>query len=74
MKNNVHASPPVLASIFAFVGLGIAGQALADDVRSLPEVEVTSSRYSLIGVADNASEGVAGPFHAWARCSRSFLD
>ena len=35
--------------------------AFADDVRSLPEVEVSTSRYSLLGLADSASEGVAGP-------------
>ena len=40
----------------------IAPNAAADDVRSLPEVEVSASRYSLIGVADSASEGVAGQF------------
>jgi len=40
----------------------IASRAAADDVRSLPEVEVSASRYSLIGVADSASEGVAGQF------------
>ena len=40
----------------------IATSAHADDVRSLPEVEVTASRYSLIGVADSAGEGVAGQF------------
>lgn len=33
----------------------------ADDVRSLPEVEVSTSRYGLLGLADSASEGVAGP-------------
>jgi len=33
----------------------------ADDIRSLPEVEVAASRYSLLGVADAASEGAAGP-------------
>ncbi len=35
--------------------------ARADDIRSLPEVEVEASRYSLLGVADAASEGAAGP-------------
>ena len=40
----------------------IATRAAADDVRSLPEVEVSASRYSLIGIADSASEGVAGQF------------
>ncbi len=37
------------------------GSALADDVRTLPAVEVNASRYGLLGVADTASEGVAGP-------------
>ncbi|MFM7631951.1 MAG: TonB-dependent receptor plug domain-containing protein [Betaproteobacteria bacterium] len=40
----------------------VATNANADDVRSLPEAEVSASRYSLIGVADNAGEGVAGQF------------
>ncbi len=35
--------------------------AVADDVRSLPQVEVNASRYSLLGIADAASEGAAGP-------------
>jgi hypothetical protein len=39
-----------------------ASQAWADDVRSLPEVEVSASRYSLVGIADTASEGVAAQF------------
>jgi len=39
-----------------------AVKASADDVRTLPEVEVSASRYSLVGVADTASEGVAGQF------------
>jgi hypothetical protein len=62
MKNNLSSAQPVLALTLAFSGLGITGEALADDIRSLPEVEVTSSRYGLVGVADNASEGVAGQF------------
>ncbi len=33
----------------------------ADDLRSLPEVEVSASRYGLLGAADNSAEGVAGP-------------
>ena len=39
-----------------------AVKASAEDVRTLPEVEVSASRYSLVGVADTASEGVAGQF------------
>jgi hypothetical protein len=38
----------------------ITSVATADDVRKLPEVEVSTSRYGLLGVADSASEGVAG--------------
>lgn len=38
-----------------------APRADADDIRSLPAVEVDSSRYSLLGTADAASEGAAGP-------------
>ncbi len=38
----------------------ITSAATADDVRNLPEVEVSTSRYGLLGVADSASEGVAG--------------
>jgi len=34
----------------------------ADDLRSLPAVQVSASRYSLIGVADNAADGMAGQF------------
>lgn len=62
MKNNVRPIQPALVLTLASMGLCITPEALADDVRSLPEVEVTGSRYSLIGAADNASEGVAGPF------------
>ncbi len=35
--------------------------AWADDIRSLPQIEVEAARYSLLGVADAASEGAAGP-------------
>lgn len=34
--------------------------AQADDIRSLPSVEVFSSRYSLLGSADTANEGAVG--------------
>ncbi len=37
-----------------------ATTALADDIRTLPTVEVVGSRYSLLGAADTASEGAAG--------------
>ena len=62
MKMTLRPAQLVLASIFASSGLWITCGVLADDIRSLPEVEVTSSRYGLVGVADNASEGVAGQF------------
>lgn len=45
-----------LAALYA-----ICLPSFADDVRSLPEVEVSASRYGLLGIADSASEGVAGP-------------
>lgn len=51
-------APLSLASLCVAVNLP---SALANDVRTLPEVEVNASRYSLLGVADTASEGVAGP-------------
>jgi hypothetical protein len=54
------SSRPILLRLLALSA--IATRAAADDVRSLPEVEVSASRYSLIGVADSASEGVAGQF------------
>ncbi len=34
--------------------------AWADDIRSLPAVEVFSSRYSLLGAADTANKGAVG--------------
>ena len=34
---------------------------MADDIRTLPTVEVVGSRYSLLGAADTANEGAAGP-------------
>ncbi len=43
------------------VGLMAVGAVHANDVRELPEVEVRASRYGLLGIADAASEGVAGP-------------
>ncbi len=50
-----------LAPIACAVSLAMALPAAADDIRSLPQVEVEASRYSLLGVADAASEGAAGP-------------
>ena len=41
--------------------LAAAGTAVwADDIRTLPGVEVVGSRYSLLGAADTANEGAAG--------------
>ena len=53
-------SKPRLSLFRLLILSTLASPALADDVRSLPEVEVSASRYSLVGVADTASEGVAG--------------
>jgi hypothetical protein len=52
-------SAPMYALISA--ALAAAGTAaLADDIRTLPTVEVVGSRYSLLGAADTANEGAAG--------------
>ena len=40
--------------------LSISPVAWCDDIRSLPAVEVFSSRYSLLGAADTANEGAVG--------------
>ncbi len=45
----------------AISGLTSSPWAQADDIRSLPAVEVDSARFSLLGTADAASEGAAGP-------------
>ena len=49
--------PPALIMSSLFL---VVGQTAADDIRALPEVEVISSRYSLLGAADTANEGVVG--------------
>lgn len=50
-----------LLSVFiASALLSVVEQVAADDIRALPEVEVISSRYSLLGAADTANEGVVG--------------
>ncbi len=51
---------PYQTGLIATTLLCITGTVTADDVRSLPAVEVISSRYSLLGAADAASEGVVG--------------
>ena len=51
---------PLLSVFIASALLSVVGQVAADDIRALPEVEVISSRYSLLGAADTASEGVVG--------------
>ncbi len=55
-RNTVRLSPIACAAL-----LSLCLPALADDIRSLPQVEVEASRFSLLGVADAASEGAAGP-------------
>ena len=60
--SRLPCSLPVLTVAIAAAFAGIAAlPAQADDIRSLPAVEVDSSRYSLLGTADAASEGAAGP-------------
>ncbi len=49
------------AAAFTALNLLPLTPAQADDIRSLPAVEVNSARYSLLGTADAASEGAAGP-------------
>ncbi len=55
--------PPktLLAGLISSMMLVNAQLAFADDIRSLPPVEVVS-RYSLLGVGDTANEGAAGQF------------
>ena len=50
-----------VAVIAAIAEFAVPAGAYADDIRSLPAVEVDSARYSLLGTADAASEGAAGP-------------
>ena len=57
-RNQIAMMPLVVAVLLMMNAV----KASADDVRTLPEVEVSASRYSLVGVADTASEGVAGQF------------
>lgn len=52
---------PIPCALSAAMAIAVALPAVADDIRSLPQVEVEASRYSLLGVADAASEGAAGP-------------
>ena len=62
MNRYTIRNPVTIPSVIAaFLIVNTVG-AIADDVRTLPEVEVSASRYSLVGVADTASEGVAGQF------------
>ena len=46
-------------SLACLIAALLTGAAMADDIRSLPTVEVVS-RYSLLGAADTANEGAAG--------------
>ncbi len=52
---------PMSCALSSALALAWPLPAWADDIRSLPQVEVEASRYSLLGVADAASEGAAGP-------------
>lgn len=65
MAGSTRAPLPLrYACLSNFVALSLmasVGPLHANDVRSLPEVEVNASRLSLLDVADSASEGVAGP-------------
>ena len=55
-----YLKPTQLSSLILSALFLAAGQVAADDIRALPEVEVISSRYSLLGAADTANEGVVG--------------
>ena len=46
----------ILSQLIASALMIAAGSVVADDIRSLPPVEVVS-RYSLLGAADSANEG-----------------
>ncbi len=63
-ENNNHArqfhSPQNLPYSADYISAGhLSGIALADDIRTLPPVEVLS-RYSFLGAADSANEGAVG--------------
>ena len=49
----------ILSQLIASLLMIGAGSVVADDIRSLPPVEVVS-RYSLLGAADSANEGAVG--------------
>jgi hypothetical protein len=55
-----YLKPTQLSGLILSALFLAAGQVAADDIRALPEVEVISSRYSLLGAADTANEGVVG--------------
>ena len=58
-SSSTRLNPLVTLSTAFTIFLLISGRVWADDIRSLPPVEVEGSRYSLLGVADTANEGVA---------------
>jgi outer membrane cobalamin receptor len=61
MKSAPLPPKTLLAGLISSMMLVNAQLAFADDIRSLPPVEVVS-RYSLLGVGDTANEGAAGQF------------
>ncbi len=61
MSMHLHVSRPSRVMMAVAALLAMPGTVHADDIRSLPAVEVNSARYSLLGTADAASEGAAGP-------------
>jgi hypothetical protein len=59
MHGNHIPRKTILSQLIVSLLLLSAGSVLADDIRSLPPVEVVS-RYSLLGAADSANEGAVG--------------
>ena len=59
MRSSRLPRKTLLAHVIGVALASAFGAALADDIRSLPPVEVVS-RYSLLGVGDTANEGAAG--------------
>ncbi len=61
MTTNHHSRKNRLAQLIGAALFLSSYGAAADDIRTLPNVEVVS-RYSLLGVGDTANEGAAGQF------------
>jgi len=59
MHGNHILRKTILSQLIASLLMIGAGSVSADDIRSLPPVEVVS-RYSLLGAADSANEGAVG--------------